>query len=90
MVRARFCKGNLGERVDAVPPTLASRETAARHAKVMQINDSFSDCMSHEVGAGVEAKLLPDPILVKGHGARRNVQDAGRLLHGSSFCQQLN
>ena len=67
-----------------------NRRVGARRAEVTQIDNSFSDCISDEIGTGVEAKSLHDPIFVKGDGGWLNVQDAGRLLHGFSFCQQLN
>ena len=49
------------------------------------LNEVAFYCKYDEVGSGVEAKCSHNPVLVKGHGARRNAQDAGGFLHGLPF-----
>jgi hypothetical protein len=50
-----------------------------------ELNDVAFYCKYDEVGLGVDSKCLHNPVLVKGHGARRDAQDAGSFPHGLPF-----
>ena len=42
-----------------------------------------------EVSIGMDVKSFHDPVFVESDGAWSQVEDAGDLLHGLSFGQQL-
>ena len=69
--------------------TAAGRENGGGLALRGGQREALVDGELDEFGITLEPKLLHDAVLVKGHGAGRDMEDARGFLHRKAFCQQL-